>query len=412
MFTTNFFMLTSFQMFFFQIQAGYYALIILFILLYTFDVLFKRKSIKKTIAYFLVLLLIIPLYGAYRANVEFGQPYVYGLLSLRSYITIGIGIWFYYVLTIKKISFPTIETSLLLMAWLSLLAFTFIVITFDLNELTTDNKLIRMTENRGLRYFFQNHFIIFGAVYYFIKYSLNKKLSDFFILLFFLTYIVFVIQGRTNMIYLAVLFLYFYFINFSLRKFLLSVISMIFLIICVSIFIQFLLPGFLENLVNNFSEMFAVLLGEESNDSSSNARVWTSLIVLDFFDNNPLSLWLGTGRISNQWNGGYESFFGYFYPADIGLLGGLFVNGVIGMIFLFIIPLIMTIKEIKKVADNNNLFIMTIKYMLILSIIKFAQTGLYIEGGIWIVYFFILYAYNRLIIRCQIHEEKNILCIN
>ena len=140
------------------------------------------------------------------------------------------------------------------------------------------------------------------------------------------------------MIYLAVLFLYFYFINYNFRKFILSVVGMIFLLICVAILVQFFLPGFLENLVNNFSEMFTVLLGEESNDSSSNARIWTTLIVLDYFENHPLSLWFGTGRISNQWNGGYESFFGYFYPADIGLLGGLFINGIIGMLFLFIIP--------------------------------------------------------------------------
>lgn len=402
-FITKFFESTPFETLFFQLQAGFLGVILLFLLFYISSNIVKKKPFNRTVLYFLLLIVFMPLYSAFRSHVEFGQPYFYGLASQRGWLLLGVGVWFYYMLATKKIAMPTVESSFLLLAWGSLILFSIFVLTFDPSQLTGEENLVHMTTDRGLRFKFQTFFITFGSLYYFIKYSEKKRLLDLLILLAFLTYVVFVIQGRTYMIFLAMIFLLYYYNNYSLSKFMMNIIKTIVLLFVVILLIQAIIPEYLENMGDLFWQMFSVLAGEKSNDSSANARIWESLIVTNYFDEHPLSIWFGTGRVSHQWNEGYESIFGYFYPEDIGVLGGLFLYGVFGMVLLLIIPLILELKEIKKAKVTKDIFIVAIKYMLILSILHSVQGGLYFGASVWIVLFFILYAYNQLNRRQNAH---------
>lgn len=185
------------------------------------------------------------------------------------------------------------------------------------------------------------------------------------------------------MIFLASLFLVYYYLNNRLSVFAVKIINVLLFLVSVIVIIQIIYPEYIEVMSNLFMQMFIVLGGEESNSASSNARLWTSTIIFDYFDAHPSSLWFGTGKISNQWNDGYERLFGYFYPSDVGILGGLFLHGFFGMVFLMIIPLILTIKEIKKAKVVDNSFIITIKYLLMLSILRLPQGGLYFGGSIY-----------------------------
>jgi len=394
-FTTKFFQSTPFETLFFQLQGGFFAVVLLFLLFYIFDILVKKKPIKKTISYFILLILIIPIYSAYRAHIEFEQPYLYGILSERGWLFIAIGVWFYYVLSNKKITFSTLEASFLFMAWGSLIIYSLIVITYDPSQFSGETKFVIMTKYRGLRFSFQNFFITFGTIYFFIKYSLQKKILDLLVLLMFLAFIIFVIQGRTYIIYLVSIFLLYYYNNYTLSRFVLNIVKIFLFLIGVFVILQIFMPDYIQQMSELFMQMFIVLEGAESIDPSSNARIFESAIVLHYFEVHPLSILLGTGRISHQWNEGYSTLFGYFYPLDIGLLGGTFLYGIVGMSFLLIVPLILEIKEIRKSTDRSNIFIMTIKYMLIMSILRIAQGGFYFGPGVWIVLFFILYAHNR-----------------
>ena len=396
-FTTKFFQSTPMEILFFQLQAVFLGITLLFLLAYVVDLIVKRKSINKVVLYFIILILFIPIYSAYRANIEFGQPYFYGLASQRGWLLLGTGVWVYYMLITRKITIPNFEKAFLFMAFSSMIIFTLFVLFFDVSQLGEESKFIIKSANRGLRFKFQYFFITFGSIYFFIKYFIQKKPIDFFLLLVFLAFTVLVIQGRTYIIYLAITFLLYYYFNSSFSKFSMIIIKNILFLTLILVIVQMITPEYIEKVGNMFMEMFTVLGGEESKDMSSNARIWTSKIVVDYFHAHPVSLWFGSGQVSHQWNNGYERLFGYFYPPDIGILGGLFIYGIFGIIILLIIPLILEIKEIKEAKDRNNIFISTIKYMLILSIVKFIQGGgIYFGANIWIVLFFILYGYNQL----------------
>lgn len=396
LFVTKFFQSTPFETLFFQIQAGFLGMIILFLILYVLDLIVKGQSIDKVVLYFLVLILFMPIYSAYRSNIEFGQPYLYGLLSQRSWVLLGIGIWFYYMLISNKVSLNTIEKSFVSMAWISLVVFSLFVLTFDPSQLTGDENFAHITKERGLRFKFQTFFISFGALYYFIRYTIHKKKFDLIILFLFLMYIVFIIQGRTYMLFLAITFFLFYYFNYSMSKFVVILIKVMLLITGLLIVLQMFMPEFIDKMSDLFMQMITVLGGDKSTDSSANARIFQSNIVLNYFDSHPLSVIFGTGRVSHQWNDGYESIFGYFFPEDIGLLGGIFLYGLTGIVLLLLVPLLFVIKEIKFAKHTNDIFIMTIKYLLILSILKSLQGGLYFGPSIWIVLFFILYGSNTI----------------
>lgn len=393
-FTSKFFQSTPFENLFFQIQAIFLFFLLIFILLYFLTKLLNQSKFNKIILYFTFLIIFIPIYSAINSNFQFGQPYFYGILSQRDWLLLGVGIWVFYSLIENKFSFDSLEKSFLFLIWTSLIFFSLIVLTYDPSELSDKSNFVFNTEDRGLRFKFQNFFITFGAMYYFIKFDVLRNKKYLFILMLFLIYILFVIQGRTYMLILASTFFLYYIFNYPINKILIKGFKIISFLILGIFIISFIAPNYLDRMVTLFAQMFTVLTGEMSNDNSSNARIWTSLTVLNYFEHNDLSIYFGTGRLSNQWNNGYERLFGYFYPEDIGLLGGLFLYGILGLFLLIIIPYFWIIREIRATRNENDIFILTIKYMLVLSIIRLLQGGLYFGPDIWIVLFFILYAYN------------------
>lgn len=198
------------------------------------------------------------------------------------------------------------------------------------------------------------------------------------------------------MMTLAATFLLYFWFNYSLSRFALTMIKLIIFLLMTLIVIQTIMPDYLERMGDLFMQMFTVLTGEESHDMSANARIWQSLIVLDYFDAHPLSVLLGTGSVSNQWNDGYELIFGYFHPSDIGLLGGLFVYGIIGFVFLWLVPFIISVKTIKKVVDKQDILIVTLKYLLIFLLVSSIQGSLYFSYVGYSIPLFILLAYLKL----------------
>jgi hypothetical protein len=92
-----------------------------------------------------------------------------------------------------------------------------------------------------------------------------------------------------------------------------------------------------------------VLTQEEGDDPSANARISESISILPYIAKNWL---LGNGDISNRWNGGYERIIGYFFPADVGIIGAMFIYGLIGNIFCYI-QVIFLLKRTPTITDNN-----------------------------------------------------------
>lgn len=398
-FSLKFFQSTPFEHLFFQLQAGFLGLLLLFLVAYVISILLTKKQFNKVILFYLLLIAIVPFYGAYRATNEFGQPFIYGFLNGRGWLLFGVGIWLYYVLVAKKITFDTMESAFVFMAWTSFIIYLLFILTFDPSQLQDSEEismLVHNTEDRGLRFSFQTYFITFGAIYYFVRYSIRKNPIDLIFLFLFLGYILFVVQGRTYIMTLSATFLLYYWFNYSFSRFTLTVIKLLLFMLVALIVIQTIMPYYLDRMGDLFSQLFTVLTGQESHDMSANARIFESLIVFDYFDAHPLSIWFGTGNVSHQWNDGYDSIFDYFDPSDIGIIGGLFVYGIVGFIFLWLIPFVISVKTIKKVVNKQDTLIVTLKYLLIFLLVGSIQGSLYFSYVGYSIPLFILLAYLKI----------------
>lgn len=397
-FALKFFQSTPLEALFFKVQAGFLGIMLLFLLSYVATIALNSGKANRVVLYYLMLIAVLPFYGAYRAGVEFGQPFIYGFLAERGWLLFGAGIWFFYILSTKKMTFATLEAGFVFMVWGSFVVFSLFILAFDPSQLQNSeeaSKLVQMTEDRGVRFKFQTYFITFGAIYYFVKYSIKRNLLDLLFLFIMLGYIIFIMKGRTNMMLTAATFLLYYWFNYSLSRLAVIAIKLSLFLIFVLVAIQSFMPDYLEGMTHLFAQMFAVLTGEESEDMSANVRIYTSLIVFDYFDVHPLSLWLGTGKVSNQWNDGYDSIFGYFYPSDIGLLGGLFMYGMVGFVFLFLVPVALSIKTLKKVNNKENAFLVSLKYLLVLLLIGSIQGSFYFGFVAYSIPLFILLAHLK-----------------
>lgn len=372
-FSLNLFEQLPIERLFYQLQVIFYFIIIIFLFFYF---LANYTRIPIIILYLFILVFIAPFYSALRSMMEFGQPFIFGLLAQRGWMLVGSGVIIFYLLSNHRLTIDDVKKSFLIISWTSLIIFSFLAITYDpsMHREIASYATAGVGE-RGVRFRFQTYFIIFGLIYYFIKYLSDKKRVDVISFSLFFSYILFIDKGRTILIFLLFLIFIVIIFNIPFRKWIVGIFKFGIALLFILFIINLLSPDYLEMMGSMFLQMFQVLLGEESSDFSANARIYEVNVAMNYFNENIHSLFFGVGIVSKQWNDGWESLFGYFYPTDIGLLGALFLYGVVGLIVLLVTPIYLIVQTISKVNMNDQVFIYALKVFIILLLLKTIQGG-------------------------------------
>ncbi len=398
-FSLKFFQSTPIEKEFFRIHAIFIVWAASFLFLFVVSYLYRSKKLDGIIIFYILIMILLPVIAATRSLEVFHQPLLYGILSERNWFSIGAAIWFYHVLRNEIISIREFETTFVFLAWLSLLVFTTIAMTVDastIDSLNADNSFVVDTENRGIRFKFQMYFITFGAIYYFIKFDQQKSLKYLFYTSLFLVYILMIFQGRTYIIYLALTFLLYYLFVYSLFKLMPRIALVSIFIFIIIIALNMINSSFIDNFVAMFDQMFSVLQGEKSTDTSANSRLIQSDIIINFFKFHPESMWFGTGAVSHQWRDGYEGLFGYFHPIDTGILGGTFVYGVLGIAVTTIYPLSQALKVLSNKSQTNDTFLIALRFLLIFYVLGLLQGTFQFKYTELTIPLFILISISRL----------------
>ncbi len=94
-------------------------------------------------------------------------------------------------------------------------------------------------------------------------------------------------------------------------------------------------PAYISRLSDRYYDAFTVVLTQQaSQDASSNVRIVEIVLILPYLAKNWFA---GNGEISNQWHGGYDSVLGgYFYPSDVGIVGVVYLYGLVGLVIFAI----------------------------------------------------------------------------
>src|SRR5690606_13427142 len=126
-------------------------------------------------------------------------------------------------------------------------------------------------------------------------------------------------------------------------------------------FLMFTSPEVIYENVKLFASAANVFLGGEITDGSALSRIYEFEIALRGFYKHP---WLGNGFLSNQYNDGFAGMYDHFFPTDIGIMGNLFLYGIIGTAF-FYIPFFAAYSYRKYLRSNQDIFLMTCQYSLL-----------------------------------------------
>lgn len=319
--------------------------------------------LKGRINYLLLLitpLLIYPFINALVAREIFGQPYQFGLLAQRYHYYVLGCFALIYVLRKNIISLQQLERWFILTMYLMLLIM-YVFYVFVNPAIFSGTEFVKLTGYKGWIYEFPNGVTAGLLIYSFIKFTKHRSiqhLPGFLLSLFF-----FVVYGqdRSQITFIVFVLLLLVVFHLPLSRALVYLFSGTLLIALLLTVVALVLPDFISHYSELFSNALTVFTGEQTQEYSTNIRHVESEIALKGIAENP---WLGNGFLSAQWNEGYMQFYKYFYPADIGILGNLYVYGIIGTCCYYL-PFVAAFRWMWHLRKTNDSFLLTAIYTLI-----------------------------------------------
>jgi hypothetical protein len=253
--------------------------------------------------------------------------------------------------------------------------------------------------NKGWRYGFPSDVIATIILISSLKILRFNKLKYIVLLLLGILYFLIYIQDRSQILMITLTIGLYFIRNVSLNKKIIYIvygsIAFTFALTLFSIF----QPDLINHYVTLFSNASTIVTGEQTAEYSTSIRIKESVIAIKGIAEHP---WFGNGFVSFQYKGGFSGFLGYFYAADIGILGNLFVYGIIGTLLLYI-PFIVVLSWTKKLRHNQDILLTTCQYglfFIFLDMITAASNIKYL--GLPSIFFAIIYYY-----RYYIYPKKN-----
>lgn len=286
-----------------------------------------------------------PLYSAWRAGVVFGQPLLYGVLAQRNMLMAFYALVAASALRSGRLRLADAERILLALCWVSAAAFYAVTVARALGW--EPAPILEGSEVRFGRNNFNVILMAFGVCYYFVRYVREGSARSGAALAFLLASIVLVREARGITVALIVA-LGFYLVGSATwrqkRRFL-RLSGGLLLVLALSVVAVPGLTGRLAEVGVLFGEAAAVVLGGSSDDFSASARVVQFAKALPYLQDHLL---LGNGLLSAQWQGGFERLLGYFHPADLGIVGVVFLYGLAGVV-LFSVQLVVAYRVVRRI---------------------------------------------------------------
>jgi hypothetical protein len=144
-----------------------------------------------------------------------------------------------------------------------------------------------------------------------------------------------------------------------------------------------------------FSDAFTVASsGSDVEDPSANIRTYEVITAWPYILKHPL---LGNGTISNQWEGGsLELIDSNFYPSDIGLIGVVYVVGLIGLL-VFAYQFRFAISASRRLPDRmrSPLLDACIGFLLINAILSLVASYFVFSPEVTLFYIAVLVALSQ-----------------
>ncbi|HED37570.1 MAG TPA: hypothetical protein ENI76_04895 [Ignavibacteria bacterium] len=257
-------------------------------------------------------------------------------------------------------------------------------------------------------YYFDAVFIKYAFFYYFVRGLLRKRLFDYYLMLPFLFFLIFIDGGRSMLLALSLVIGITVLHNMTVLRIIVWVPISIIICSFILVTIYYFQGEYIYNLQNKFTVAISVVVtGKKVGDASANARIDETEMVLPYIKKNFI---LGNGDLSHKWQGGYLGKIGYFAPSDIGFIGNLYVFGVLGM-FIFLYQFVFAWRWSKQIPKKqHNILFETSKIFILYFFIHSIFTGGFIHTAYKsIMILSIIYLVNREIMMFDNNKSTTVI---
>ncbi|MBP8822288.1 MAG: O-antigen ligase family protein [Flavobacteriales bacterium] len=313
---------------------------------------------------YVLLLLLLPIIPAIGAKREFGQPVIWGIIAFKDYYLLSGVLAIYHWLRKGWITLAQLERALVLMAWTCLIYFYFATLFIDPGPYQ-DTPLAGANDVKGggAYYRFNMSAIYFGAIYYAARAFLRNRWTDLGYALLFAAYVVVFRMDRTSMAVTAIGMAGVVLLHVPLKRIARMVLPVVLPAVLAGLLFVLLAPDKVEQYRFMFMDAMHTVMGSTSGATEVSVRTVEVAIAERQIKQHP---WVGNGRISREWSEeGYDKYFGFFYPADVGWLGLAFIYGYPGMALLYLLFFIAAIYMLRVKGRNGDLLFMTCKFLLL-----------------------------------------------
>lgn len=381
------------------------ALLIFFVFYFLDRVI---KGVKFTALDLLIFFLAfcIPVYSGIMAQVWWKQPLMYGVLAQREWLFTIAGLLIFYLLATRKVALSHILNVFLALSW-ALLIIYFLVEIFLNPANFKDAPFVYCNESKGGCGFKFNIFLLsFSVVYYFIKFIQTNRWLNLLSVFIFLFYIYFITQSRGLSLALVVTIGWFTLFNLTIKKMAYYGGILLIVLLIGTGGLYLIRPDIVSRSVTMYSNIAQVITGEKVGESSADARIGEIVKAGAFYSKNPSTIFWGNGKWSVSWENNPQFTYGYFYPSDLGIIGSVFVYGILGVLIIHV-EFIMAFIWLRKIKQNkNDLFLMSCKYYLLFLFLRGIPTGgsCFPPGqGITMLFIALIYFYYYI----EIKKDKN-----
>ena len=282
--------------------------------------------------YCILLMLLMPVWAGIAAWQVHGQPVIYGVLALRGFGLISVGLAVLYALRMSWLTVEDLSRAFILCAWGTLTLYVLMDLFLDAANFTDYGiGFVEIRTGESTRFKFNSAFIFYALFYYGVRAFHQRQSWLYGISLALFLYMFGSAGGRilTVSILLTALILLLRWGGW--RRFAKGLAALSLLTGILVGIGSLLAPAATVQRLTKFTDAFSIFASDAEgiDDASAASRVLQTLIAAPLIEERPLT---GNGRISSQWvEDGFPALFGaHFYPDDIGIIGMVYQYGLAG----------------------------------------------------------------------------------